>query len=103
MQSNHFSTPGISCMLSVARIPWLGSSFTGFIAGIRLHDRLLQFNTYNLSTPHKLEISTDRVELIIEIRHHRPEIRGLRDAATSLASPVQGFMDGRIQESRLQV
>jgi hypothetical protein len=45
MQTNHFSSEGISIKASVANIPWLGSSFVGFICGLWLHDRLIQFNT----------------------------------------------------------
>ena len=45
MQSNHFSESGISLKASVARIPWLGSSFVGFIAGVWLQDRLIEFTT----------------------------------------------------------
>ncbi len=33
MQSNHFETEEISVMASVAKIPWLGSSFDGFVVG----------------------------------------------------------------------
>ena len=33
MQSNHFSKKETSIKISVAKIPWLRSSFIGFIAG----------------------------------------------------------------------
>ncbi|MDX1684351.1 MAG: tocopherol cyclase family protein, partial [Saprospiraceae bacterium] len=47
MQSNHFSEPGTSFKCSVATIPWMGSSFVGFIAGLLYDDKLIQFTTYN--------------------------------------------------------
>lgn len=99
MQTNHFSRPGISMKSSVAKIPWLGSSFVGFIAGIWLGDRLIQFTTYNSSKLRKSYADQDTVELLMENRNHRLEIKAKRDQATSLASPIQGFMDGRIEES----
>lgn len=99
MQSNHFSSPDISCMISIARIPWLGKSFTGFIGGIRFKNQLLRFSTYTMSKLLKLEISSESVELILENKDHRLEIHVHRDTSTSLASPVHGFMDGRIKES----
>jgi tocopherol cyclase len=40
MQSNHFSKPGISIKVSVAKVPWLGFSFVGFIVGIWIYDHL---------------------------------------------------------------
>lgn len=99
MQSNHFSLPGISVKASVARIPWIRNSFTGFIAGIWLQDRLIRFTTYNGSALKKLRIDPLRVELILENRRHHLSILAIREAATSLASPIQGLMDGRIEES----
>jgi hypothetical protein len=99
MQSNHFSLPGISLKASVARIPWIKSSFTGFIAGIWLQDRLIRFTTYNGSALKKLQIDPLRVELILENSRHHLTIQAIREAATSLASPIQGLMDGRIEES----
>ena len=99
MQSNHFSTPGVSLKTSVAKIPWMGKSFVGFIAGIWIHDRLLRFTTYNRSSLRKLSIASDRIELKLKNKKHILEIVVLRDSATSLASPIRGFMEGRIEES----
>jgi tocopherol cyclase len=99
MQSNHFSLPGISVKASVAKIPWIGSSFVGFIAGIWLHDRLIRFTTYNGSALKKLQIDLEKVELALENKHYLLSIVARQEVATSLASPIQGLMDGRIEES----
>lgn len=99
MQSNHFSLPGISVKASVARIPWVRNAFTGFIAGVWLHDRLIRFTTYNGSALQKLEIDPLKVELVLENKRYRIAIIAYREAATSLASPILGLMDGRIEES----
>ena len=99
MQSNHFSEPGISVKASVAKIPWMGSSFVGFIAGVWYHDRLFQFTTYNGSKLVKSYAGHDEVKLILENRKYRLEIIAHRETVTQLASPILGFMDGRINES----
>jgi tocopherol cyclase len=99
MQSNHFTTPGISLKVSVAKIPWVRKSFTGFIAGLWIRNRLIQFTTYNGSSLRKLDIDSKRIELLMANKKNCLEIIVLRDAATSLASPIRGFMDGRIEES----
>ena len=99
MQTNHFSEPGISLKSSVAKIPWMGTSFVGFIAGVWLYDRLIEFTTYNFSKLRKSYADEDKVELVYENSKHRLEILAHREAATSLASPIGGFMDGRIEES----
>ena len=99
MQTNHFSTPGISLKASVAKIPWLGSSFVGCIAGVWLHDRLIQFTTYNGSKLRKSYVDKEKLELVIENANYRLEILAHREKVTELASPISGFMDGRIEES----
>jgi len=99
MQTNHFSEDGISLKSSVANIPWMGTSFIGYIAGVWLHDRLIEFTTYNFTKLRKSFANQDRVELVMENKNYLLEILAHREAATSLASPIAGFMDGRIEES----
>jgi tocopherol cyclase len=99
MQSNHFNEAGISLKCSVAKIPWLRSSFVGFIAGIWLRNRLIRFTTYNFTKLRKSFADEHKVEIVLENKNYRLEIMATRDKATSLASPIHGFMDGRIEES----
>jgi len=99
LQSNHFSTTGISLKISVAKIPYLGYSFVGFIAGLWFDGKLFQFTTYNQSRLIKSQIDSEKVELIIQNKNFRIDIRVLREEATALASPILGMMDGRIEES----
>ncbi len=99
LQSNHFDKPGISIKTSVAKIPWIRSSFVGFISGIWLGDRLIRFTTYNGSSLRKVGADKERVEIVIENKSHRLEILVLRDSFASLVAPVGGLMDGRIEES----
>jgi len=99
MQTNHFSQQGISLKASVAKIPWMGSTFIGFIAGIWLHDRLIQFTTYNGSRLVQSFAGQQQVRLVFENRNHRLEILAHREKSTLLASPILGLMDGRIEES----
>ena len=99
MQSNHFSKQGISIKVSVAKIPYLGYSFVGFIAGVWLGDRLIQFTTYNKSSIIKSVIDSEKVELVLQNKNYRLEIHVRREKAIALASPILGLMDGRIEES----
>ena len=99
MQSNHFSEAGISLKCSVAKIPWLRSSFVGFIAGVWLKDRLIRFTTYNQSKLRKSFANEKEVEIILENKNYLLEILAHRDGSTQLASPINGFMNGRIEES----
>jgi tocopherol cyclase len=99
MQSNHFSRPGISLKVSVAKIPWLGNSFIGFICGIWLKDRLVTFTTYNRSVLRTLTADAKKVTIVMENQNHLIEIAAARETASGLAAPVRGAMEGRIEES----
>ena len=99
MQSNHFSEPGVSLFISAAKIPWLRNSFTGFIAAIWIHDRLIKFTTYNGTKLTKCRINKTKVEMVLENSSYRMEINAKRGYSATLASPILGFMDGRIDES----
>jgi hypothetical protein len=99
MQSNHFSKAGVSIKASVANIPWLTGSFVGFIAGLYFDGQLIQFTTYNSSHLIRSFVDEHNVEVVLTNKKYRLELRIVRDDATELASPIQGFMDGRISES----
>jgi len=99
MQTNHFSKPGISLKISVAKIPWIRTSFVGFIAGLYFNNQLIKFTTYNHSHLIKSYADKTDVEIILENKKYRLEIKAQRSEATELASPILGFMDGRISES----
>lgn len=99
MQSNHFDEPGTSFKCSVAKIPWLHKSFVGFIGGLLLKGKLYRFTTYNGTKLFRSFADHSKVEIILENRNYRLEVLAHRDLATALASPIQGFMNGRIEES----
>ena len=99
MQSNHFSTPGTSVKTSMAIIPWLGSSFIGHIAGVLFDGKLYEFTTYNGTKVKQCLITEKMVKIEMENRQYRLSLHAKRDQATSLAAPIAGFMDARIEES----
>lgn len=99
MQTNHFSHPDISLKASVAKIPWMGSAFTGFIAGLWWQNELIQFTTYNCTKLRKNQINEETVTLTFENSKYQLNIVAHRSDSSELAAPIQGFMDGRIEES----
>lgn len=103
MQSNHFDARGISFKASVARIPWLTGKFTGFISGFLLDNRLYSFTEYGGGSLTRLEVNGAGVEMEFRNRSHVLNISAPKDAATPLASPVNGMMGGRIEESMTSV
>jgi len=99
MQTNHFAEAEASLTVSVAHIPWLGSSFTGCIIGLWLRGRLYRFATYTGAAVSRLEVSLDRVALRVEDRRHALEVNCRRHEGTIIAAPSLGAMTGRIAEA----
>jgi tocopherol cyclase len=99
MQSNHFEQPGVSFKASVARIPWLGSAFVGFIAGLWLNGTLYRFTTYTGARLVHSSVDGDTVQLQWRDRRHKLEVIAVRSEGGDLVSPVLGAMTGRVNES----
>lgn len=99
MQTNHFEGKKASLKLSVAKIPWLGSWFVGFIGGLWLNGELYQFTTYNGTRLASCKISDELVNVELRNKKQILHIEAHRDHATHLAAPIFGDMSGRIQES----
>ncbi len=99
MQSNHFSKNNISIKSSIAIIPWMKTSFIGHIAGVLIDGKLIEFTTYNGTKLKSCKISKKEVSITMENRSFKLNIQALREESTTLAAPISGFMDGRIDES----
>jgi tocopherol cyclase len=99
MQSNNFKKGNSSFMLSVANIPWLGKSFTGFL-GFFLHEvTLYRFATYTNAEIQIEESGADTIFIKIEDRENIFSIEAVHKNAGLLHAPIKGSMDRRIPES----
>jgi hypothetical protein len=100
MQSNHFANrPEVSFMLSVAKIPWLGSSFTGFLCVLLLNGKIHRFATYTGAKLKNIQLENEMVSVEIESREQIIRVNASHAARGLLAAPVDGAMDRRIAES----
>jgi tocopherol cyclase len=99
MQSNHFDTPHSSFMLSVAHIPWLGSSFTGFLGFFHHDGQIHRFGTYSKAELNWKQVDSTKIEIIIQDQHFTYRMQAERSRAGVLKAPVDGSMDRRIAES----
>lgn len=98
-QSNHFESPGTSVTVSIARIPWLGGSFIGYIVGL-LHDgTLYEFTTYNGARVPYFDLTDGRTTMLLTRKGL--ELHLTIDGAHpgTLRSPVMGAMSGTVWES----
>jgi hypothetical protein len=98
-QSNHFDRPHVSVQVSVARIPWMGSSFIGFIAGAWISGTLYRFTTYTGARLMAFESFFGGAVMTLEDRHYRLEAELDGAAAAPLKAPRHGKMVARADES----
>ncbi|MFW5821015.1 MAG: tocopherol cyclase family protein, partial [Bacteroidota bacterium] len=99
LQSNNFDNPQVSVMLSVAKIPWLGSFFMGFLAFLYLEGETYLFTTYNNS---KFELKDyDDNFIFIDLRKKDMflSIKIERKKSGELMAPDKGKMNRMIKES----
>ena len=101
MQSNHFDHPEpVSVMVSVARIPWLGSHFVGFIAGFLWEGKIYRMATYTGARLQAAVVDGHPTVILTDSRY-RLEVTGMRAEGADLISPISGRMTGKVNESLL--
>jgi tocopherol cyclase len=99
MQSNHFREQGTSFMLSVARIPWIGRTFTGFLGYFHHLGKTITFATYTGAKIQITDYGTNSVQISIKSGRFQIDITGHNQSAAPLMAPVMGEMERVIHES----
>ena len=99
MQSNHFDEDDISLFGSVAKIPWLGSYFTGYIFGLLYKENLYKFTTYNGAKIKKLQVTKESIEIRIADKKYELKINASRAEGVDLPAPKLGEMTSKVNES----
>lgn len=98
-QCNGFEREGLSVMLSVARVPWLRSAFTGVIAGVLHEGRLLRFATYTGARIEDCIVGEGSARVVIADDTHRLTVSLSGASPGTLRSPVMGDMVGTTYET----
>jgi hypothetical protein len=100
MHSNHLEgEPEASLVASVAIIPWLRSSFRGYIVGLRLGRRLHTWATYSGSREQALSIDETRVRWSLDGPSGRLDLAAERVRGGLLHAPVRTRMHERVEET----
>lgn len=101
MQSNSFGKEGggVSLTCSVARVPFRGREFTGFIIGLLSGGQLHAFTTYNGARLERIACDGQAVEIQARRGSRRLRLRASRQPGVRLVSPLAGAMQGRIEET----
>ncbi|MDF3001306.1 MAG: hypothetical protein K0Q48_1425 [Bacillota bacterium] len=98
IQCNQFKSKKVSIFCSIAHIPFMGSSFLGFICNIVIGANEYRFATYNRS---KLEIiKADENVVVLQLTSNKAELRieARLNNRGKLISPRIGKMQDTIKE-----
>jgi len=99
VQGNTFHNHNASIMFSLARVPWLGRSFNGFLCFFYADGRLYRFTTYNFAKIHHVSFMDRVLKLEVENRTHTLRCTVTQRTSGQLKAPVIGTMDRIIRES----
>lgn len=98
VQANNFATSSTSLFLSVAKIPYLGLKFNGYIVNFYHNGKHYRFATYNASRLLKEEVDRKSVSYRFKKGQYLLEVKAHLDSFVSLASPKLGSMENTIKE-----
>lgn len=99
LQSNSFKAESASVFVSVAKIPWMGKFFMGFIAFVYLDGKYYKFSTYNGSKISQLKQNESGLHIEMENRKYYLNVSAKINKAGALIAPEKGNMSRRIKES----
>ncbi|HSN58438.1 MAG TPA: tocopherol cyclase family protein [Clostridiaceae bacterium] len=99
LHSDRFEREDVQFMFSVAKIPWLGMHFTGFLSFLRVGGELYRFATYTGAKIKLLESSDGNLKIVVRDRKYSLVISGRYEGSSVLKAPAQGRMLRDIRES----
>ncbi|UCC19148.1 MAG: hypothetical protein JSV62_13765 [Promethearchaeota archaeon] len=100
-QSNHFSNPNLSFMFSIAKIPFLGMNFNGFLSVLWHEENFYKFATYTRAKVKTLDINPDNLHFLVEDKNYTLDFEIAKKGIGSgnLKAPQEGVMSGHVAES----
>lgn len=98
IQCNNFTNKSISLFCSIAHIPFLKNSFTGFICNLIVDDVEFRFATYNNSSFDIVNISSNGVKILLDSNKAMLEIQCVINECGELRAPKKGRMGDKIKE-----
>ncbi len=98
-QSNNFEKSDACIMMSIAKIPWLGSFFTGFLGFLYYKGTFYPFSTYHKSEITALNLTDEILSIGFKGKKHQLKITAKLKKSGILLAPKSGKMSRRIKES----
>ena len=96
---NTFDASNASFTFSVAKIPWLGSYFIGFISYLKVDRTLYNFSTWSKAKIESLTYHENNLEILLSNKNHTLRINASNNLPGNLRAPVRGSMSRTIKET----
>lgn len=98
IQSNNFKGSDASIMCSIANIPFLGTSFQGFICNLSIGGQEYRFASYNHSKLLKINYTEDILDITMVKGNIKLEVSAKMYDRGILKAPKNGTMNNTIKE-----
>lgn len=99
LHCNTFKSSDASFTFSVAKIPWIGSFFIGFISYLRFDDQFYNFSTWSKARIGELKYENDILNIELVNKSHMLVIKAVNNDPGDLKAPVMGSMTRIIKET----
>ncbi len=99
IQTNNFTNQDTSFSFSVAKIPWIGKFFIGFIAFLYYNKKFFTFSTYNNSVITEMNHTGESIYLTLKNASSILKVTATKKTFGELRAPASGDMSRRIKES----
>ncbi len=99
MQCNHFEETGIGVAASVAKVPLLGATFRGFLAGFLHEGTLHRFTTYGGARVARCAVTDTHVHVRFEDGRYALEVDAEKADGAVLKAPYETQMLERVAET----
>lgn len=98
LQCNRFTRPGDCLTVAIARVPWMGGSFQGFIIGLYADGRLYRFATHTGARITSMRCARPTFSCVVEDRRFRLEFEATQGETLEVLGPTPTGVDRVIDE-----
>ncbi|MDT8400476.1 MAG: tocopherol cyclase family protein [Bacteroidales bacterium] len=99
LHCNTFKSPDASFTFSVAKIPWLGSFFIGFISYLSFGEHFYNFSTWSKAKIESLQYRDNILNFILANNKYKLYVKAVNNMPGDLKAPVLGSMTRIIKET----
>ncbi len=99
LHCNTFDTSDTSFTFSVAKIPWLGSYFIGFISYLKVDNEFYNFSTWSKANIRSLTYRDNNLEILLGNKNLNLIVKASNNLPGNLRAPLRGSMSRMIKET----